>query len=42
LSDSKQGDGVYGHVAEITGGSGAFAEIALANADKIAHKPKEP
>jgi NADPH:quinone reductase-like Zn-dependent oxidoreductase len=31
---------VYGQAAVIRGGSGAFAEIALANADTIAHKPK--
>ena len=40
VSDFKQGDEVNGQAAEITGGSGAFAEIALANADSIAHKPK--
>jgi alcohol dehydrogenase len=40
ISDFKQGDEVYGQAAEITGGSGAFAEMALANADSIAHKPK--
>jgi alcohol dehydrogenase len=41
ISDFKQGDDeVYGQAAEIIGGSGAFAEMALANADSIAHKPK--
>ena len=40
VSDFKQGDEVYGHAAEPAGGSGAFAEIALAKADIIAHKPK--
>src|SRR2546428_8899408 len=40
VSDFKQGDEVNGQAAEITGGSGAFAEIALANADNIAHKAK--
>ena len=40
VSDFKQGDEVNGQAAEITGGSGAFAEIALANAHSIAHKPK--
>jgi alcohol dehydrogenase len=40
VSDFKQGDIVYGHASEPTGGSGAFAEIALANASTIAHKPK--
>ncbi len=38
--DFKQGDEVYGDAAAIRGGSGAFAEMALANADSIAHKPK--
>src|SRR5215213_5123907 len=38
--DFKQNDEVYGQAAVIRGGSGAFAEIALANADTIAHKPK--
>jgi alcohol dehydrogenase len=40
VSDFKQGDEVYGDVAAIRSGSGAFAEMALANADSIAHKPK--
>jgi alcohol dehydrogenase len=40
VSDFNQGDEVYGQAAEPTGGSGAFAEIALANASSIAHKPK--
>jgi NADPH:quinone reductase-like Zn-dependent oxidoreductase len=40
VSDLKQGDEVYGQASEITGGSGAFAEIALAAADSIAPKPK--
>jgi alcohol dehydrogenase len=35
-----QDDGVYGDAAAIRGGSGAFAERALANEDSIAHKPK--
>jgi NADPH:quinone reductase-like Zn-dependent oxidoreductase len=39
-SDLKQGDEVYGQSGVFAGGSGAFAEMALANADKIAHKPK--
>jgi NADPH:quinone reductase-like Zn-dependent oxidoreductase len=33
-------DEIYGQAAVIKGGSGAFAEMALANADTIAHKPK--
>ena len=36
----KQGDEVYGQASVFTGGSGAFAELALANKDSIAHKPK--
>jgi len=40
VADLKQGSEVYGQAAEITGGSGAFAEMALANTDHIAHKPK--
>lgn len=39
-SDLKQGDEVYGQTGVMAGGSGAFAQMALANADKIAHKPK--
>jgi alcohol dehydrogenase len=35
-----QDDGAYGDAAAIRGGSGAFAEMALANEDSIAHKPK--
>jgi alcohol dehydrogenase len=38
--DFKQGDEVYGQASVLTGGSGAFAELALANKDSIAHKPK--
>ena len=40
VSEFKQGDEVYGQASIMSGGSGAFAEIALANADTIAHKPK--
>src|ERR687895_1931405 len=39
-SDFKQGDEVYGQASVFSGGSGAFAELALANKDSIAHKPK--
>ena len=39
-SDFKQGDEVYGQAGVTSGGSGAFAELALANAESIAHKPK--
>src|SRR5919199_3999691 len=40
VSELKQGDEVYGRASVMEGGSGAFAEMALANADSIAHKPK--
>lgn len=39
-SEFKQGDEVYGQAGVINGGSGAFAEIALANTENIAIKPK--
>jgi len=39
-TDFKQGDEVYGQAAVPSGGSGAFAEIALTKADSIAPKPK--
>jgi NADPH:quinone reductase-like Zn-dependent oxidoreductase len=39
-SDFKQGDEVYGQAGVTNGGSGAFAELALANPSYIAHKPK--
>ena len=39
-SDFKQGDEVYGQASVFSGGSGAFAELALANKDSIARKPK--
>ena len=39
-SDLKQGEEVYGQTGVMAGGSGAFAEMALAKADKISHKPK--
>ncbi len=38
--DIKQGDEVYGQAGVLMGGSGAFAEMALAKADTIAHKPR--
>jgi alcohol dehydrogenase len=40
VSDFKYNDEVYGQASVIRGGSGAFADMALANADTIAHKPK--
>jgi alcohol dehydrogenase len=40
VSDFKQNDEVYGQASVISGGSGAFAEMALANADTITYKPK--
>jgi alcohol dehydrogenase len=39
-SDFKHDDEVYGQAGVTNGGSGAFAESALANAERIAHKPK--
>jgi NADPH:quinone reductase-like Zn-dependent oxidoreductase len=39
-SDLKQGEEVYGQTGLLAGGSGAFAEMASAKADKISHKPK--
>ena len=40
FQDFKQGDEVYGQASVFSGGSGAFAELALTNPDSIAHKPK--
>jgi NADPH:quinone reductase-like Zn-dependent oxidoreductase len=40
ISAFKQGEEVYGQASVVTGGSGAFAEMALANADSIADKPR--
>ena len=39
-SGFKQGDEVYGQAGVTNGGSGAFAELALANVEHIAYKPK--
>jgi len=39
-SDFKQGDEVYGQAGVTNGGSGAFAEMALAKTDSISNKPK--
>ena len=38
-SDFKQDDEIYGQAGVTNSGSGAFAELALANAESIAHKP---
>src|ERR687891_366646 len=38
--DFKKGEEVYGQASVFSGGSGAFAELALANKNSIAHKPK--
>jgi alcohol dehydrogenase len=35
----KDGDEIYGQASVITGGSGAFAEMAIANAESIATNP---
>ncbi len=40
VSDFRKGDEVYGRASVMEGGSGAFAEMALASAGSIAHKPK--
>jgi NADPH:quinone reductase-like Zn-dependent oxidoreductase len=40
VSDFRQGEEVYGQASILNGGSGTFAEMALANADTVAHKPK--
>lgn len=40
VSEFRQADEVYGQASIMSGGSGAFAEMALANADTTAHKPK--
>ena len=40
VSDFKQGDEIYGQAGVATGGSGAFAEMALAKTETIANKPK--
>jgi NADPH2:quinone reductase len=40
-SKFKQGDEVYGQAGVVSGGSGAFAEMALANTERIAYKPKK-
>ena len=39
-SDFEQGDEVYGQAGVVNGGSGAFAEMALAKMENIARKPK--
>jgi alcohol dehydrogenase len=39
-SEFNQGDGVYGQAGVVNGGSGAFAEMALAKTESIANKPK--
>ena len=41
VSVFKQGEEVYGQASVVTGGSGAFAEMALAKADTIADKPRK-
>ena len=40
-SEFKQGDEVYVQAGIISGGSGAFAEMALANTESIAYKPNK-
>ncbi len=40
-SDFNPGNEVYGQAGVISGGSGAFAEMAVANTESIANKPKK-
>jgi alcohol dehydrogenase len=40
MEEYKQGDEVYGQASVTKGGTGAFAEIAITDADNIAIKPK--
>jgi len=40
VSAFKQGEEVYGQASVVTGGSGAFAEMAVTKADSIADKPR--
>jgi alcohol dehydrogenase len=40
VSGISQSDEVYGQASVTRGGSGAFAEMSIANADSVAHKPK--
>jgi NADPH:quinone reductase-like Zn-dependent oxidoreductase len=40
VSDFEYNDEVYGQASTMRGDSGAFAEMALATADSITHKPK--
>jgi alcohol dehydrogenase len=40
-SEFKQGDQVYGQAGVVNGGSGAFAEEALAKTESITNKPKK-
>lgn len=41
VSEFKKGEEVYGQAGLVNGGSGSFAEIALADMQKIARKPKQ-
>lgn len=40
VSEFKRGDDVYGTALVLAGGSGSFAEFILADAKRVAHKPK--
>lgn len=40
IHDLKRGDEVYGQAGIVSGGSGSFAQMALANADGVVQKPK--
>lgn len=39
-SDFKEGDEVFGQAGVTSGGSGTYAEFALANVESVANKPK--
>lgn len=41
ITDLKEGDEVYGQASLTNGGSGAFAEMAIANNETVAPKPKD-
>ncbi len=40
ISSFKKGDEIYGQASVIRGGSGSFAEFALADVNTVAHKPE--
>lgn len=40
VTDFRRGDEVYGQASILSGGSGAFAEMAMASTETIALRPK--